>query len=319
MTELSIDNLRTEQSPRPEPPQGSRNKRANRESSMRPRPVDYDWSQLPVHWYKSDPQLTHTINVLNLLLPEGETWFVRVFAACIPYLSEDPGLRRDIRGFMGQESHHANAHQELLDYLDAHDIPTKAYTDFIAWLLNDQLGDNPFGYKLKSSWAQRKWDTLRLAGVAALEHVTGFLGGWALVAERLEDPDVDENMVDLLRWHGAEEVEHQSVALDMLANVSPNHHHHWRTAMFIVAFPILFAAWVQGVRYLMAKDRRVSEGPTWRGWFEAGRRGQLPTITSLLKTVPRLMDPDYDPSVEEPELMRIAVAQIAKSHGADMV
>lgn len=297
----------------------AQNVRDDRASSMRPRPVNYDWSQLPVHWYKDDPQMTHTINVLNLLLPEGETWFVRVFAECIPYLTEDRELRRDIRGFMGQEANHANAHQELLDYLDAHDIPTEEYTNAIAYILRVVLGQDPMGREIKNPWLKRKWNTTRLAAVAALEHVTAYLGAWTLNAERFDEEGVDQVMIDLLRWHGAEEVEHQSVALDILKNVSPKYHHVWRTGIFAIAFPALFIAWVQGVRYLMAKDQRLDHGPTWAKWFEAGRAEYLPTVLGLMKTVPNLMNPDYDPRVSEAANMKKAVAQIAKSHGAHMV
>jgi predicted metal-dependent hydrolase len=300
-------------------PEEQNSRRAERESSMRPRPVDYDWSQLPVHWYKNDPQLTHTVNVLNLLLPEGETWFVRVFVACLPYVEDNHDLRMDVRGFMGQESHHANAHQELLDYLDEHDIATKEYTDFIEWLLQTPLGEDPFGYEIRGEKQKRFWNTFRLAGVAALEHVTAFLGAWALNAERLDDEDVDQVMVDLIRWHGAEEVEHQSVALDLLEEVAPRTHHLWRTFGFAIAFPALFYAWVDGVRFLMAQDDRIDEGPTWKRHFEAVKNKTLPSIWNLLKTTPRLMNPNYDPYEVEKENMQKAIAQIQKSHGAHML
>ena len=43
---------------------------------LHPRDVPFDWSELPMHWIPGEPFATHLLNVLHLLLPEGERWFV---------------------------------------------------------------------------------------------------------------------------------------------------------------------------------------------------------------------------------------------------
>ena len=39
------------------------------------RMVRFDWSDTTLHWVPDDPFSTHMINVLHLLLPEGERHF----------------------------------------------------------------------------------------------------------------------------------------------------------------------------------------------------------------------------------------------------
>ncbi len=56
----------------------------------------------------------------------------------------------------------------------------------------------------------------RLAIIAAVEHITAFLGDWVLNADGLDRAGIHPTMLDLLRWHGAEEVEHRSVAYDVM-------------------------------------------------------------------------------------------------------
>ncbi|MFD4241338.1 metal-dependent hydrolase [Streptomyces sp. NPDC058525] len=47
--------------------------------AITPRRVAFDWRATPLHWIPGEPTATHVINVLQLLLPAGERWFVKVF------------------------------------------------------------------------------------------------------------------------------------------------------------------------------------------------------------------------------------------------
>ncbi|WP_374194812.1 metal-dependent hydrolase [Streptomyces sp. VRA16 Mangrove soil] len=47
--------------------------------AITPRRVSFDWEATPLHWIPDEPTATHVINVLHLLLPAGERWFVKVF------------------------------------------------------------------------------------------------------------------------------------------------------------------------------------------------------------------------------------------------
>lgn len=45
---------------------------------LEPRDVEFDWTNLPFHYVPNEPMATHVLNVLHMLLPAGEEFFVRV-------------------------------------------------------------------------------------------------------------------------------------------------------------------------------------------------------------------------------------------------
>jgi len=73
------------------------------------RMVRFDWSETPLHWVPDDPFSTHMVNVLHLLLPAGERWFIGVVTEAKPFVT-DPEVLEAIQPFVQQESWHAWAH-----------------------------------------------------------------------------------------------------------------------------------------------------------------------------------------------------------------
>ena len=82
------------------------------------RDVGFDWATLPFHYVPNEPMATHVLNVLHLLLPAGEEFFVEVFKKTLPLIKDDQ-LRLDVQGFIGQEAMHSQAHAEVLDHFAA--------------------------------------------------------------------------------------------------------------------------------------------------------------------------------------------------------
>lgn len=179
--------------------------------AIAPRRVSFDWDGTPLHWIPDEPTATHVINVLHLLLPAGERWFVKVFKEALP-LVDDPQLLKDVKGFMGQEATHSVQHAYVLNHLARQRLDTEAFTKYVDFLFEKLLGEQPpFGVPIPSE----EWLRFRLSVIAAIEQFTAVLGDWVLHAEGLDRADADKIMLDLLRWHGAEEVEHRAVAFDM--------------------------------------------------------------------------------------------------------
>src|SRR5699024_7156883 len=77
---------------------------------LRARDVHHDWSSTALHRIPDDPVASHAIGALNFLLPEGERMFCATFHELLP-LRGDEALRRDVLGFIGQESMHAETHE----------------------------------------------------------------------------------------------------------------------------------------------------------------------------------------------------------------
>jgi uncharacterized protein len=258
------------------------------------RMVRFDWSETPVHWVPDDPFSTHMMNVLHLLLPEGERHFIKAVLEASSLVKDDPELEAAIKPFIQQESWHAYAHQVVLDHLSEQGIDTKAYTDRLGNHLSRILGDPPkyFPAPMKRWWLYR-----RLADVASLEHFTAMLGEWILRNRALDEAGTDPMMLDLLRWHGAEEVEHRSLVFDVYQNVSGNYFIR-AFSMFMTA-PLFIGWWIAGAKYLMANDATINEKWRWRDWRRAARAQRLPGPWHLLVTTPmRYMRPSHHPSHE---------------------
>ncbi|MFG2818270.1 metal-dependent hydrolase [Kitasatospora sp. NPDC048365] len=260
---------------------------------LEPRDVQFDWSALPLHWIPDEPMATHTINVLHLLLPEGERWFVKVFKDALPMITDEQ-LREEVLGFIGQEAIHAEAHQEVLDHLLAQGLDPRPYVRQISWLFRRVLGDKP-----GLTAAQRRENIIeRVAFVAAIEHFTAFLGNWALNSPGLDRAEADPTMLDLLRWHGAEEVEHRSVAFDLMVHLDPGYLRRLRG--MLVSGPLLVHLWVRGTRFMLAADPTLkgSVRPTWREAQQIARRGLLPEPTRMFRSALRYFLPGYHPTKE---------------------
>jgi ferredoxin len=54
------------------------------------RDVGFDWAKLPFHYVPGEPFTTHMLNVLHLLLPAGEEFFVDVFKKTLPLVDGVP-------------------------------------------------------------------------------------------------------------------------------------------------------------------------------------------------------------------------------------
>ena len=258
---------------------------------LQPRDVHFDWTGLPLAWIPGDPVTSHVINVLHLLLPEGERWFVTVFKRALPLIS-DEALREDVLGFIGQETIHAQAHQGVLDYFASRGLDPGRYVRQMEWLFRRVLGER----EGLPAAQRREQIAEHVAQVAAIEHFTAFLGDWVLHAPALDRAGAHPVMLDLLRWHGAEEVEHRNVAFDLLVHLDPGYARRIRA--MIMAGPILFYLWARGARFLVAADPGLDSAvkATWRGCAAAARRGLLPSVPATLRSAALYLRRGYHPS-----------------------
>jgi predicted metal-dependent hydrolase len=258
---------------------------------IKPRRVAFDWSETPLHWVPGDPLTTHVVNVLHLLLPAGERWFVHVYKQVMPLIDDDD-LRLAVKGFMGQEAVHSRAHAAVLDHMRAHDLDPDPFVKQIDWLFTKLLGDETLPPMLSRTWLME-----RVAIIAAIEHFTAVLGAWILDSPALDASGADATMLDLLRWHGAEEVEHRSVAYDVFAHLNGS----WlaRVRTMLVVAPTMIWLWRRGTRFMCAVDPDYNgDRPSMRDYRRAARKGLLPKQSTLLLAVPRYCKRGFHPSQE---------------------
>lgn len=276
--------------------------------ALQARDVHFDWTGLPLRWIPNEAFASHLLNVLHILLPEGERFFVKVFSEALPFI-KDEQLREDVIGFIGQEGMHAAAHQGVQDYFAEQGLDTSGYVAEIEHIFQRLLGDRGLvGFK------KDEWLIERLALVAAVEHVTAFLGNWILNTPGLDEAGGDPRMLDLLRWHGAEEVEHRSVAYDVYMHLDGRYVRRSRT--YAVAALTLIWLFVRGTNHLLAQDpgltKRQRAGV--RDLIRSARKGLTPSYLDIARCGWRYFMPGYHPAQEGSTSQ--AVAYLAKSPAA---
>lgn len=255
------------------------------------RDVDFDWAKLPFHYVPGEPFTTHVLNVLHLLLPAGEEFFVDVFKQALPLIKDDQ-LRLDVQGFIGQEAMHSQAHSKVLAHFAAQGVDLTPYTDQIRWLFGKLLGPKPgWGRRRRHSWLLEQ-----ISIVSAVEHYTAILGEWVLGAPAHDAIGTDPVMLDMLRWHGAEEVEHKAVAFDTMKHLRAGYLRRVRAQLVVTPAMLLF--WVRGVRFLYSVDPHLPPGtkPHWWEYIRAARRGLVPGPLRFVRVVADYYRPGFHPS-----------------------
>ncbi|HDR9123791.1 TPA: metal-dependent hydrolase [Burkholderia vietnamiensis] len=150
-------------------------------------------------WHAMGPHVTHFFNALSLLFPAGERFFmdsVRNYRDRI----DDPLLKQQVLGFIGQEAMHTREHVEYNELMQANRLPARKLDKRIWTVL---------GY-LKRKLPH----SMQLAHTVAAEHYTAMLADWLL-----SDPTRLDGSVDGYRqmwlWHALEETEHKAVSFDV--------------------------------------------------------------------------------------------------------
>jgi predicted metal-dependent hydrolase len=243
--------------------------------TFRPRPFRRAFGGLSRHWFAGSAVSTQLINGLNLLFPAGERFFVksvRHFEGAI----DDPELRREIRAFYAQEGRHAQAHERYFEEMAAQGYEFAWVIDFIEWLLHRAAP------RILSP-------ELRLSITVALEHYTAIMAELPFDHPRFQG--IEPAMLELLRWHAAEEIEHKAVAFDVMKRVAPGY--RLRLLGFAVATAGLVPIWGVVAASLLAQDRL----PAGRIWAELQelRRMRLLTDHVFLRALREYASRDFHP------------------------
>ena len=270
--------------------------------SLTPRKVAFDWDQTKLEWVPNEPFTSHFVNEINLLLPAGEFWFCRLFNKALPHVTDEK-LRKDVKDFIRQEAMHAQAHGGAVErYLNKHGMETKTATDKVDWLFRVVAADQPFGKQLPA-FLEKEWLVFRLGIVAAVEHFTCVLGNYILENEVWQEKNADEVLLDLLKWHGAEEVEHRSVAYDLYRHLGGTYLS--RYYLTLIVFPTILGLWLDGASHLMRQDPKLAKHKPsvarpwiWLEWQRQAKRGMLPSYFWMFKEELRFFNPWYDPVKE---------------------
>ena len=158
-------------------------------------------AELPKHFAADgDLIMSHLMASLSAVFPDGEDFFVR----SVRYYRDritDPDLKRQVPGFIGQESVHGREHRAFNDRLDELGYPVKEGEAITRW-----------GLELRERYLP---PISNLAATAALEHFTATLAELVLTNPEIRATAAPGPVHDLFLWHALEESEHKAVAFDV--------------------------------------------------------------------------------------------------------
>lgn len=272
------------------------------DTELKQRRVQFDWSNTDLDWIPNQPFASHFINEINMILPAGELWFCRLYNKALPMVTDEK-LKEDVRGFIKQEAMHARGHGGAIeDYLKERGINTERNERIMKFLFEELLADEPMGKKVPAA-LQKRWLLLRLGLVATIEHMTCVLGHYALDNKNWDEAKADEVFLDLIRWHGAEEVEHRSVAFDLYQHLGGDYLSRYYLAAIVV--PAIIGLWVDGASNVLAQDPRFAHKKpsvfrpwVWMEWQRTSKKKLLPSPVALVLSNLSYFSPWYNPANE---------------------
>ena len=269
--------------------------------SIKPRKVKFEWQDTPVDWIPEQPFISYFINEINMILPAGEFWFCRLYNKVLPQI-QDPKLKEDVQAFIRQEAMHAQAHNSAnKEYLTVRNINIQRNLNVMDFLFGELLADAPLGLKVPKV-LEHQWDLFRLGIVATVEHMTCVLGKYVLYNNEWEKLGADASMLDLVKWHGAEEIEHRTVAFDLYRHLGGGYIARYYLSVVVIA--AVLGLWVDGAAHIMKQDPRfksirpaVYKPWVWREWYRISQKDHnlMPNPFWLISQQLGYLMPWYDP------------------------
>lgn len=243
-------------------------------------------ANLPKHYAgNADVIASHLIASLSAVFPDGEDFFVRSVRAYRDQI-EDPELKRQVAGFIGQEAMHGREHRALNDRLSVLGYATKRVEAFTKWGLETRERLLP--------------PISNLAATAALEHFTATFAEVLLSSEEAREQVGDTVVRDILLWHALEESEHKAVAFDVYKAVGGSERLRVLT-MNLLTFGFLGGMALQTFVSLLGDRDFYRWGPLKESW---GRLIHSPFVSP--DTWRRLRDynrPDFHPDDHDNEAL----------------
>jgi predicted metal-dependent hydrolase len=262
---------------------------AMRTTNAEPAPLT---APVVAHWIPDRPHAAHILDATHIGFPPGERAFCRVLGQAARGI-DDPVLKAQITTFIRQEARHATAHAQAYEHLEVRGTwSTRAVA------LTDLTVAAMLGRGRTRSRSVLLW---RVASVAAMEHLTAEMGRWVFEDARFEDRGCDPRVVELLRWHAAEEVEHRSVAFDTLQALRPGGARVVRSLAMGFSIPVIFLAWFACAQALLLDDRTTKRKLLLPNDLRrAADEGLLPSFPALFRSMLSFCTRDYHPSTRVP-------------------
>lgn len=159
---------------------------------------------IPKYWLDGDPYKTRVFDAIQATFPDGERYFISAVRAFRNKIA-NPELAQEVRDFTMQEGQHGIVHANYNKRLKRQGIAVERFTDRVRRVMDKRLDTFSPQYNI--------------AMTSAFEHYTAMMAE-LFFAEKAPTEGADERIRAMFAWHAIEEMEHRSVAFDVMTQVA---------------------------------------------------------------------------------------------------
>ncbi len=244
--------------------------------AIKPQRMGFEFGEkVPHYWLDNSYILSHTMNALSVLFPQGEQFFVD----SVRYYQDqinDPKLKKEVRGFIGQEAMHSLEHKSMNQHVRDQGMPVEELEEHLEVVLGI---------------AKKLPKRHQLAITCALEHMTAMMADMLLERSDVRE-DMHETMRPLWVWHAIEETEHKAVTYDVFNQVGGTYAERTFYLGFSTAALGVMASYCP-TRMMLNVPKNFSLKDSARGlWRMWGKNG---TFSSLIPTWLEYFKPGFHP------------------------
>ena len=243
-----------------------------------------DDQDIPKYWLAGDPFKSRVFDAVQATFPDGERYFIASVRAFRDKI-KDPKLAAEVKDFTMQEGQHGQVHTRYNQRLRQQGVNVDAFTQHTRRLTDKRSKNLSAEYNL--------------AMTAALEHFTAMMAD-LFFAEKSATAGADERVRAMLAWHAIEEMEHKSVAFDVMQQVAKVGYAQRSLAMThaTIGFSLYMtiAPWIMLGMDGYSTSQRVKLYARALPWMLGPRKG---VFRRLLPMIASYYRPGYHPSHEK--------------------
>lgn len=175
---------------------------------------------IPKYWVDGCPFRTRVMDALQITFPDGERYFISSVRAFRDQIKDDKQLA-DVKAFTRQEAQHGIAHTKYNKLMKRQGMPVDE-------IVNEHK-------VLMDRYLKKYSPEFNVALTAGFEHFTALMAE-AFFSKKDFVAGFDPRMKAMLAWHAVEEMEHRSVAFDVMQKVA-------KVGYFKRAWAMLYGTW----------------------------------------------------------------------------